>query len=280
MASGSSRRRPGPEPVRLIPAMTLRAFVLSLILHAVMGVLLVFSFDFRKKELVIQPQDVMQAVSVDSRQVEQEISRLREMDQKKEQAEKKKQQDLEQKVRELEAKARAAEKQRTSEEKQLAELEEKKEKERQEAKEEQKKLAELKQQSEELEKKKKLEEDARKKKETEEAEKKKRAEADTKKNAEQVAADAKVIEGLQSPIKSAISRNFNVVGLPPGLSCKLLIRMVPGGEVVGVQVAQSSGNPVFDQRARDAVYQASPLPVPTEPRIFEKMRDLQLTFEP
>jgi colicin import membrane protein len=260
--------------------MTLRAFVLSVILHVLMLGLLVFSFDFGKQELVIQPQDVMKAVSVDSRQVDREINRLREIDKKKEQAGKKKQQELEDKVKELERKAKAATEQRTEEEKRIADLTEKKEKERKEAETEEKRVADLRQQKEELEKKKQAEEDARKKKEAEETEKKKRAETDAKKKAEQEVADAKVIDGLQSPIKAAITKNFNVVGLPPGLSCKLLIRMVPGGEVVGVQVAQSSGNPVFDQRARDAVYQASPLPVPTESRIFEKVRDLQLIFAP
>ena len=260
--------------------LTLRAFSLSLILHAVMVALLVYSFDFQKQKLAIQPQDVMQAVSVDSKQVEEEISRLREMDQKKEQTEKKKQQDLEQKVKELEAKAHAAEQKATSEEKQLAELKQKKEQERKEADAEEKRVAELKQQKEELETKKQAEEVARKKKEAEEAEKKKRVDAEAKKKADQDSADAKVIAGFDSPIKAAITRNFNLVGLPPGLSGTFLIRMVPGGEVVGVQVEKSSGNPVFDQRARDAVYQASPLPVPTEPRIFEKMRDFQLVFAP
>jgi colicin import membrane protein len=249
--------------------MTLRAFVLSFILHVVMLGLLVFSFDFQKKELVIQPQDVMKAVSVDSKQVEKEISRLRDIDQKKEQAEKKKQQDLEQKVRELEAKAHAAEKQRTSEEKQLAELEQKKEKERKQAEEEQKKLADLKQQNEELEKKKK-----------QEALKKKQAEEQKAKEAAQAKQDNSVIAQFSARIRAAIAQQFNTVGLPPGLSCVLFIRMVPGGEVVEARIEKSSGNEVFDRRAEAAVYQASPLPVSEDPRVFEKMRQVRLTFAP
>ncbi len=239
--------------------MTLRAFVLSLILHAVMGALLVFSFDFRRKELVVQPTDVMQAVSVDNKQVEKEISRLREIDKKKEQAEKKRQQDLEQKVRELEAKARAAEQQRTTKEKELAELE---------------------QQSEELEKKKKQEEDARKKKDADEALKKKQAEEQKAKEAMQAKQDNSLIAQFSARIRAAIARQFNTVGLPPGLSCVLFIRMVPGGEVVEARIEKSSGNDVFDRRAEAAVYQASPLPVSEEQRVFEKMREIRLTFAP
>ena len=110
--------------------------------------------------------------------------------------------------------------------------------------------------------------------------KRQQEEREAKKKADHDNADAKVMAGFDAPIQAAITRNFNLVGLPPRLSCTFLIRMVPGGEVVGVQVEKSSGNPVFDQRARDAVYQASPLPVPAEQRLFEKMRDLRLEFAP
>ena len=260
--------------------MTLRAFVLSLTLHALMGALLVFSFDFRSKELVVQPGDVMQAVSVDNRQVEKEISRLREIDQKKEQAEKKRQRDLEQKLKELEAKAHAAEQQRTEKEKELAELEQKKDRESKATEEEKKKLADLQQQSEELEKKKKLEEDARRKKETDEALKKKQAEEQKLKAAAQAKQDDSLIAQFSTRIRAAIAQQFNTVGLPPGLSCVLFIRMVPGGEVVEARIEKSSGNDVFDRRAEAAVYQASPLPVSEEQRVFEKMREIRLTFAP
>ncbi len=260
--------------------MTPRAFVLSVILHVVMLGLLVFSFDFRKKELVIQPQDVMQAVSVDSKQVEKEISRLRDIDKKKEQAEKKKQQDLEQKVKELEAKARAAEKQSDAEEKRLAELSEKKEKERKEADVEEQRLTELKRQKEELDKKKQAEEEAHKKKEADEAAKKKQAEEQKAKEAALAKQDNSLIAQYSTRIRAAIAQQFNTVGLPPGLSCVLFIRMVPGGEVVEARIEKSSGNQVFDQRAEAAVFQASPLPVPEDQRVFEKMRQIRLTFAP
>jgi len=260
--------------------MTLRAFVLSVILHVLMLGLLVFSFDFSKQELVIQPQDVMQAVSVDSRQVDKEINRLREIDKKKEQTEKKKQQELEDKVKELERKAKAATEQRTEEEKRIADLTEKKEKERKEAEVEEKRVADLKQQKEELEKKKQVEEDARKKKEADETLKKKQAEEQKAKEAAQTKQDNSLIAQYSTRIRAAIAQQFNTVGLPPGLSCVLFIRMVPGGEVVEAHIEKSSGNPVFDQRAEAAVFQASPLPVPEDQRVFEKMRQIRLTFAP
>ncbi|MEQ8938113.1 MAG: cell envelope integrity protein TolA [Gammaproteobacteria bacterium] len=45
-------------------------------------------------------------------------------------------------------------------------------------------------------------------------------------------------------------------------------------------IAKSSGNELFDKRAETAVYSASPLPVPYEPRVFNQMRTIQITFRP
>jgi colicin import membrane protein len=260
--------------------MTPRSFSLSLVLHIVLLGLLVISFDLGRREIVVEPQEVMKAVSVDSRQVDQEINRLREIEQQKQQAERKKQQELQRKVRELEAKARAAEAQRTEEEKRLADLAERKEKERQEADAEQKRVEELKKQKEELEKKKVAEEAARKKEEAEEAARKKQAEEQKAKEAAQAKQDLTLIEQYSARIRAAIAQQFNTAGLPAGLSCVLFIRMVPGGEVVAARIEKSSGNDVFDQRAETAVFRASPLPVPADGRVFEKMREIRLRFAP
>jgi len=56
--------------------------------------------------------------------------------------------------------------------------------------------------------------------------------------------------------------------------------MIPGGDVVEVRIDKSSGNTLFDSRAEIAVKRASPLPVPENPRIFDKMRVIRLTFAP
>jgi colicin import membrane protein len=56
--------------------------------------------------------------------------------------------------------------------------------------------------------------------------------------------------------------------------------MIPGGDVADARVIKSSGNSVFDSRAEIALKRASPLPVPDNPRIFAKMREIRLTFAP
>lgn len=265
--------------------LTFRSFVLSLLLHGVAAVLLVSSFDFtpRIEPVAAVPINIVEAVKVDAAQVEAEVERLREADRKKEEDRRK----LEKQVADMQKKAAAAEKQRKAEEQKLADLQKKKEQEQKAREAEEKKLAEAKQQQEELEKQRKLEEE-RKRKEEEERKRKaaeealrKQMEAEQRqREAEQLKQDQSLLAQYTARINAAIIQNFNLTGLPPGLSCVLRIRMVPGGEVVAVQVAASSGNEIFDQRAHDAVTKASPLPVPDDPRLFEQMRDIRLTFKP
>ena len=81
-------------------------------------------------------------------------------------------------------------------------------------------------------------------------------------------------------IARSIENKFNRLGLEEGLSCVILIRMIEGGKVVEASIVKSSGNDLFDKRAEDAVYKASPLPTPDETRLFEKMRNIRFTFEP
>ena len=50
----------------------------------------------------------------------------------------------------------------------------------------------------------------------------------------------------------------------------------PGGVVINVSVARSSGNPALDNSARAAVFKASPLPVPDDPDLFNAFRQITL----
>ena len=67
-------------------------------------------------------------------------------------------------------------------------------------------------------------------------------------------------------------------GLPTGLRCKVRIEILPNGEVISVKILQSSGNPSFDTSVENAVYKSSPLPLPEDPKAFERV--LEPTFTP
>ena len=98
---------------------------------------------------------------------------------------------------------------------------------------------------------------------------------------EQAVADQSEIASWMNKIGAKLRSVFSYPpNLPPGLSCIIYVRMVPGGEVVQVRIARSSGNAVFDRQAELAVRKASPLPVPQEMRVFEQMREINFTFKP
>lgn len=64
----------------------------------------------------------------------------------------------------------------------------------------------------------------------------------------------------------------------PGLNCEVRVTQVPGGTVVGVQVGRCNGDESVRQSIEAAVYRASPLPLPSDPALFERI--LVVTFRP
>jgi len=280
-----------------------RLVLYSLLLHVLAFGLLFVSLDFAPAP--IQPvggvTEIIDAVAVDTEQVEQEITRLREAEQQRQDEQARQQQELESKRNEIERQTREAEQRRQQEEIRLAELKKQQQEEEQRRREEEQKLADTKKKQEELQKqqaeleaKKKQEEERRrqeeiakaeaeKKRQEEEALKKKQAEEAARvaaAAAEQDKRDQSIISQYGARIQAAITREFNLTGLPSGLSCRLQIRMIPGGDVVDVRVVQSSGNALFDSRAEIAVKRASPLPAPEDPRVFARMREFTITFAP
>lgn len=86
------------------------------------------------------------------------------------------------------------------------------------------------------------------------------------------------VEGL---IKQKIERNWvRPAGWTQGMECVVRVRLIPTGEAVQATVVQSSGNPAFDRSVENAVYKASPLPLPEDKSLFEHFRELELRFRP
>ena len=94
------------------------------------------------------------------------------------------------------------------------------------------------------------------------------------------AARSAMLNKYTQRIVAQISQNWLV---PPGaersLQCTLSINLAPGGVVLGVELAKSSGNQALDNSAIAAVYKASPLPVPTGDD-FTQFRQIQLRVQP
>ncbi len=67
-------------------------------------------------------------------------------------------------------------------------------------------------------------------------------------------------------------------GTRAGLNCVVHVTQVPGGVVTAVNIGSCNGDGVVRQSIEDAVYGASPLPVPSNAELFE--RDLVFNFKP
>lgn len=141
------------------------------------------------------------------------------------------------------------------------------------------------------EKKKREEEAARKKREHEEAvrkaeEDKRRREEDAAKAAAEAArAEAasrrqkeidRYIEGIRAKIRGRANVPDTVRGEP---EVQVRIRVLPGGEVLDIQVTRRSGNPAYDTAIERGIRSASPLPVPpSNSELFPQFRELNLFF--
>lgn len=64
----------------------------------------------------------------------------------------------------------------------------------------------------------------------------------------------------------------------PGLDCEIRVVQAPGGSVLSAQVTRCNGDAAVRQSIETAVLRSSPLPPPSDPRLFE--RTLLLQFKP
>lgn len=80
-------------------------------------------------------------------------------------------------------------------------------------------------------------------------------------------------------IAQKVRRNWNQ---PPsaraGDSCEVRVQQIPGGEVTSAVASRCTGDAAFARSVEAAVLRASPLPLPSDPRLFD--RNLLFTFKP
>jgi colicin import membrane protein len=63
-----------------------------------------------------------------------------------------------------------------------------------------------------------------------------------------------------------------------GLECEVKVAQTPAGVVLSVQVGRCNGDAAVKQSIETAVYRASPLPTPSNPRLFD--RNIVFIFKP
>lgn len=282
-----------------------RAMVYAILVHLALAAVLFVSLEWTDQPTLAQQKvDVVKAVAVDEKQILAEVEKLKKAEKKKTQQEKAKQ-------RKLEKQAREAKKKRQREEARLAKLRKEREAEKkrqkklqQERKAEEKRLAQQRAQKKKemehlqaeqtaLEQKRLAEEkrlaDAAAKRKMLEDKQRREAEAAAMREAiaaEQAALEAQKQKRLSSlrgqyiaAIQNKVERNWiRPASAKQGLSCKVAVNQIPGGEVINVTVTQCIGDEVFRRSVETAVYKASPLPRPSDPALFD--REIVFTFKP
>lgn len=85
------------------------------------------------------------------------------------------------------------------------------------------------------------------------------------------------ISRISSHIRRFIIMPPDVVGNP---QAEFEVSLIPTGEVLNVKLSRSSGNPAYDNAVERAIRKASPLPLPTDPSLVGRFRELKLKFRP
>ena len=86
---------------------------------------------------------------------------------------------------------------------------------------------------------------------------------------------ASYVRAIQAHVEQ---RWFEPPGLSAGLNCTIIVTQIPGGDVVGTRFGSCNGNAAVRQSIENAVRNASPLPPPPQPALFE--REVTLVFTP
>jgi len=82
---------------------------------------------------------------------------------------------------------------------------------------------------------------------------------------------------ISSHIRRFVVMPPDIVGNP---QAEFEVSLIPTGEVLNVRLSRSSGNPAYDNAVERAIRKASPLPLPTDPSLVGRFRELKLKFRP
>jgi colicin import membrane protein len=256
----------------------------SVLVHAVIAAAFILTIDFTTP--VAQQADVetIKATVIDQSAIDAARREKEAEAQRKVEAERREQERLEaereaerQRQSELEAQRKAA-----AEKERQAELDEQRkaeaEKKRQRELEEQRKAEAERKRQAELEAQRKAEEEARRKAEAEA-----RAQREAELAADMAAEErrlAAIRAGKQDEwiglMQAKAYRNFS----PPlnagdSFRCEVAVRLIPGGEVASVTTRKCDSEQL-QRAAENAIYKASPFPMPEDPSVFE--RDVLFEF--
>lgn len=82
-------------------------------------------------------------------------------------------------------------------------------------------------------------------------------------------------------IRSKIRRNIVMPpDVPDNVQAEFDVILIPGGSVLSAKLTKPSGSPAYDDAVERAIMKAQPLPLPPDVAMFNKFREMNLTFRP
>jgi len=85
---------------------------------------------------------------------------------------------------------------------------------------------------------------------------------------------------LVGEIENKVHNNWAYAGDATGLEVIISVKVTRDGEVASANEWRSSGDPIFDRSAVNALRKASPLPFPDDPRCYEHIKEFNFIFTP
>jgi colicin import membrane protein len=99
--------------------------------------------------------------------------------------------------------------------------------------------------------------------------------------AAQAAATSKLVDEFKFRIMAKIRRNIVMpLDVQDNMMAIFDVILIPGGTVISSKLAKPSGSPAYDDAVDRAISKAQPLPVPPDVALFNRFRELHLTFTP
>ena len=159
------------------------------------------------------------------------------------------------------------------------ELEKQKELERQKEFEKQKELEKQKEIAKQKELQQQREKELAEQRQREQEAKAKQA-AEAQRAAQQAAARNQVTNEIAKYKGLILAKIKSRIVMPPDLpgnpAVEFSVTLLPGGDILDVRLARSSGHPVFDSAVERAIFLSKPLPLPPDPALFNEFRNLNI----
>ncbi len=87
------------------------------------------------------------------------------------------------------------------------------------------------------------------------------------------------VDRYRAEFQSVIEENRILSGVFNGnIICTLRIKLLPDGSIASVSIVETSGNPAYDEMSAAAVYKSAPFPMPQDTELYNKLRDIVLSF--